>query len=82
MNHAVIITGRRLKLDGSPEASSSLHLQGGPMNTELRRKLRRRRNLEDHRAREKRQQTKRRSEWVLDLNNFRFDKRESIIAFE
>jgi hypothetical protein len=53
-NLTAIVTARLSPLGKTPEASSNLRFQGGPMNAELRKKLRRRSSLEEYSAMAKR----------------------------
>jgi hypothetical protein len=75
-----VVTAQLSPLGKSPEASSRLRLQGGPLNAELRKKLRRRSSLEEYSAIAKRAVET--SDWIMDLNEFgKFDPREDIIGF-
>ncbi|PSN64494.1 hypothetical protein BS50DRAFT_590302 [Corynespora cassiicola Philippines] len=66
-----------LVLGDSAEASTTLHFEGGPTSSELRKKLKRRSNIDYN---EIARRDVDRSEWVIDLNQ-EFDAREDIISF-
>lgn len=76
---ATVIT-RPVALGTSPEASSSLRVQGRPMNSELRKKLRRRISLDVYSALARRELKT--STWIIDLSEYgKFDPRENMIKF-
>ncbi|KAH4250534.1 hypothetical protein HBI04_206270 [Parastagonospora nodorum] len=79
-NLTAIVTARLSPLGKTPEASSNLRFQGGPMNAELRTKLRRRSALEEYSVMAKRDLKS--SPWTFDLNELGdFAPREDIISF-
>ncbi|EAT78034.1 hypothetical protein SNOG_14494 [Parastagonospora nodorum SN15] len=80
-NLTAIVTARLSPLGKTPEASSNLRFQGGPMNAELRTKLRRRSALEEYSVMAKRDLKS--SPWTFDLNELGdFAPREDIISFK
>jgi hypothetical protein len=81
-NLIAVVTARSVVLGASPEASSQLVVQGQPINTELRKKLRRRSNLEGYTDLVRRDVDKS-GQWEFDFAEFgAFDVREDILTFE
>jgi hypothetical protein len=81
-NLIAFVTARSVVLGDSPEASSQLVVQGRPINTELRKKLRRRSNLYQYADLVKRDVDKS-GQWEFDFAEFGvFDAREDILTFE
>jgi hypothetical protein len=81
-NLIAIGTARSVVLGDSPEASSQLVVQGRPINTELRKKLRRRSNLQGYAGLVKRDIDEP-GQWESDFAEFgAFDAREDILTFE
>jgi hypothetical protein len=81
-NLIAIVTARSVVLGDSPEASSQLVVQGRPSNTELRKKLRRRSDLEGYADLVERDIDEP-GQWEFDFAEFgAFDAREDILTFE